>query len=399
MPVKRGPRPTDIAVSTAIEPALHGTQGAGQELDRLKRQLRHNERIWDGFRRIEIQMIGAQTLRELVGVLTTEFPRTFTRVDCVTLACFDPEYELTRMLEAGTAESERGAGIDIAGHFATLSYDALARLFPAPHKPVLGPCRDDVRSLLFAGHRGPLASVALAPLVLRNQLIGSLNQGSRDISHFSPETATDLLEHLAAVAAMCVDNVVNRERLRLYGLMDPLTGVANRRFFERRLGEEVERWFRRGEPLTAMLVDVDHFKSVNDRFGHQIGDRVLQEVAGLLGRDLRAADVLARYGGEEFVLLLPNASPAQATAIAQRVCAHVARHRFHDGDPPLSVTVSVGVACLNADSELDGDAPAAWLLQQADAALYRAKQTGRNRAVVAQSNAANATPPPLGDTR
>jgi len=397
MPVKRGPRPTDIPATAALEPVLHGAQGVGFELDRLKRQLRHNERIWDGFRRIEIQMIGAQSLRDVVGVLATEFPRTFTRVDCVTLACFDPEYELTRMLESGPAEGE-GGGIDIAGHFATLSYDALARLFPAPYKPVLGPCRDEWRSLLFAGHRGPLASVALAPLVLRNQLIGSLNQGSRDVSHFSPETATDLLEHLAAVVAMCVDNVVNRERLRLYGLMDPLTGVANRRFFERRLGEEVERWFRRGEPLTAMLIDVDHFKSVNDRFGHQIGDRVLQEVAALLGRDLRAADVLARYGGEEFVLLLPNTTPTQATAIAQRVCAHVARHCFHDGDPSLSVTVSVGVACLNADSELDGDAPAAWLLQQADAALYRAKQTGRNRVVMAQPSV-SATPRPPGDTR
>lgn len=386
MPVKRGSRFTETPDTPAgLEPALHGARRVGHELDRLKRQLRDNERIWDGFRRIEIQMIGAQTLPQLVGVLTSEFPRTFPHVDCVTLACFDPEYELTRMLEVpAPATSDGSDGALVAGRFVTLSYDSLARLFPVPHKPVLGPCRDELKSLLFAGHRGPLASVALAPLVLRNQLIGAFNQGSRDVTHFSPETATDLLEHLAAVAAMCVDNVVNRERLRLYGLMDPLTAVANRRFFERRLGEEVERWFRRGESLTCMLVDVDHFKAVNDRFGHQIGDRVLQEVASLLGQDLRAADVLARYGGEEFVLLLPNTTPGQATAIAQRICAHVARHRFRDGDPSLAVTVSIGVACLNADSEMDGDAPGAWLLQQADAALYRAKQQGRNRVVLAQ---------------
>lgn len=382
MPVKRGSRFTDTsAVPSGLEPALHGARAAGTDLDRLKRQLRDNERIWAGFRRIEIQMIGAQTLHELVSALTTEFPRTFPRVDCVTLACFDPEYELTRMLEAPPGD---GVSPDATAtsRFATLSYDSLARLFPA-RKPVLGPCRDELKSLLFAGYRGPLASVALAPLVLRNQLIGSLNQGSRDIAHFSPETATDLLEHLAAVAAMCIDNVVNRERLRLYGLMDALTGVANRRFFERRLGEEIERWFRRVEPLTCMLVDVDHFKTVNDRFGHQTGDRVLQEIAALLGRDLRAADMLARYGGEEFVLLLPNTTATQATTIAQRICAHAAHHRFRDGDPALAVTVSIGVACLDADSELDGDAPGVWLLQQADAALYRAKQEGRNRVVLA----------------
>lgn len=382
MPVKRGSRFSDSsAVSPGLEPVLHSARDTGHDLDRLKRQLRDNERIWAGFRRIEIQMIGAQTLRELIGVLTTEFPRTFPRVDCVTLACFDPEYELTRMLDAAPGE---GASPDttVVSRFTTVSYDSLMRLFPA-HKPVLGPCRDELRALLFAGYRGPLASVALAPLVLRNQLIGALNQGSRDIAHFAPDTATDLLEHLAAVAAMCIDNVVNRERLRLYGLMDPLTGIANRRFFERRLGEEIERWFRRVEPLTCMLVDVDHFKAVNDRYGHQIGDRVLQEVAALLGRDLRAADMLARYGGEEFVLLLPNATAAQATTIAQRICAHVARHRFRDGDPSLAVTVSIGVACLDADSELDGDAPGIWLLQQADAALYRAKQEGRNRVILA----------------
>lgn len=389
MPVKRGTRFSNTTDTTSgVERALQGSSlRPGSELDELKRQLRDNERIWGGFRRIEIQMIGAQALRDLVGVLATEFPRTFARVDCVTLACFDPEYELTRMLETSIRESGETsvAAVDVAGHFTTLSYDSLSRLFPAPHKPVLGPCRDELKSLLFPGYRGPLASVALAPLVLRNQLIGSLNQGSRDASHFVPETATDLLEHLAAVAAMCVDNVVNRERLRLYGLMDPLTGIANRRFFERRLGEEVERWFRRGEPLTCMLIDVDHFKSVNDRFGHQTGDRVLQEVASLLGRDMRAADVLARYGGEEFVLLLPHTTPAQAAAIAQRVCAHVARQNFGRGAESLSVTVSIGVACLNADSELDGAAPAAWLLQQADAALYRAKQNGRNRVVMAAS--------------
>jgi diguanylate cyclase (GGDEF)-like protein len=177
---------------------------------------------------------------------------------------------------------------------------------------------------------------------------------------------------------------VNQERLKLDGLTDALTGVANRRYCERRLQGEIERWRRRGEPLTCMLVDVDHFKSINDRHGHQTGDAVLKEIAGLLAQELRAADVLARYGGEEFILLLPNATLPQALAIAERVRERVARHSFALRAAPLRVTVSIGVAALGgAPAESDG-AVGEQLVQAADAALYRAKEGGRNRVVAAE---------------
>lgn len=363
-----------------------GRAGVEVELSRLEQQIRDNERIWAGFREIEIRMIGARSLRELVAVLVTEIPRSFLSVDCATLACFDPEYELTRLL-AGEELDDPGSGrataaLDVSASFVNVTHDSLSRLFPAPHRPWLGLCEPELQHLLFPAYPRALGSVALAPLLLRGQLIGTLNQASRAASHFTPRVATDLLEHLAAVTAMCLDNAVNRERLRRYGLMDPLTGIPNRRFFERRLGEEVDRWFRRQEPLVYMLVDIDHFKQVNDRHGHQAGDRALQQVAELLGRDLRGADVLARYGGEEFVMLLPGTTLRQGAAIAQRLCHNVARHAFTLPDKQtLAVTVSIGVACLNADTMLDGQAPGAWLFQHADAALYQAKQSGRNRVV------------------
>lgn len=354
------------------------------ELDRLKGQIRANERIWAGFRTIELGMIGAHSLRDFVSVVARDLPRTFPRVDAVTLACFDPEYELTRLLAPGDLEGGLVSGmdeVDPTAAFVNLSQDALRALFPASLKPRLGPCDGELQAMLFPTYARPLGSVALAPLVLRDQLIGCLNQASLDRTHFAPGTATDLLEHLAAVTAMCLDNAVNHERLRLYGLMDPLTGVANRRFFERRLSEEIERWFRRQEPLVYMLVDIDHFKQVNDQHGHKVGDRVLQQVAELLGRDLRGADLLARYGGEEFMLLLPNTGSPDGVKIAQRLCRAIAGHRFDGGDGPLAVTVSIGVACLDQTSEFAGQSPAAWLFEHADAALYDAKQSGRNRVV------------------
>jgi len=370
---------------------LAGTAVPGQpELDVLKRQIRENERIWAGFRNIELGMIGAQSLRDLVSVVARDLPRTFPRVDAVTLACFDPEYELTRLLAPGELDGRSGGGpddIDPTTAFVNLTQDALRTLFPASLKPRLGPCDRELQSLLFPGYGRPLGSVALAPLMLRDQLIGCLNQASLDRTHFSPGTATDLLEHLAAVTAMCVDNAVNHERLRLSGLMDPLTGVANRRFFERRLSEEIERWFRRQEPLVYMLVDIDHFKQVNDRHGHKVGDRVLQQVAELLGRDLRGADLLARYGGEEFMMLLPNTGGPDGVRIADRLCRAVAGHRFEGGEAPLAVTVSIGVACLDRSSEFAGQSPAAWLFERADAALYEAKQSGRNRVVADRTEA------------
>lgn len=361
---------------------------ADSEVAQLKRQLWHNERIWAGFRRLEVRLIGARSLRDFVGALAAEFPQIFPSVDCVTLACFDPEYELTRLLDAPLPTDGVDVAVtDLSGSFINITQESLRTLFAGMHRPRLGPCTRELQALLFPAYPQPLGSVALAPLLLRDQVIGTLNQGSLDPRHFTPDTATDLLEHLAAVTSMCLDNAVSRERLRLYGLMDPLTGVANRRLFEHRLGDEIERWFRRHEPLAYMLVDIDHFKRVNDKHGHHVGDQVLQQAAELLGRDLRGADLLGRYGGEEFMLLLPSTTLAQATGIAKRLCGNIAGHKFKvAGGRDLSITVSIGVACLDGEDRGGLQTPATWLFEQADKALYAAKQGGRNRVAVAPAN-------------
>ncbi len=349
-----------------------------REWARLRNQLRDNERIWSGFRQIEVQMIGAHSLNDLVKVITQGIPETFSGIDCVTLACVDPEYEMTRLLDTG---GESGLPPDC---FIAVSRETLDGLFTRPWRPRLGPPDEHIHSLLFSNNPNASGSVALAPLVCRGELIGILNQGSRDPGHFVPGTATDLLEHLAAVAALCVDNAINHERLKLDGLTDPLTGVSNRRFFERRLAEEIERWARHVGPLVCMLVDVDFFKQVNDRYGHQVGDRVLRQIASILGQDLRGSDVLARYGGEEFVLLLPGTTAIQGATIAERLRANIEHSTFVIPEGlDLDVTVSIGIACLEPGVDSYGHDPAVWLFQQVDAALYEAKQTGRNRVIQA----------------
>lgn len=343
----------------------------------LNRQIRENERIWNGFRQVELRMLGAQSLRELVGNIASDLPALFPNVHCVTLACVDPNLEMTRHLETAN-----GSPFE-AMPFVAVSPEALASIFPLPRRPILGPMDDAIRHLLFPVPDKELRSVALAPLVLRNELMGCLCQASRHAGHFRPDTGTDLLEHLAAVAAMCIDNAVIHERLKIDGLTDPLTGLYNRRFFERRLHEELDRWARRpGGSLVGMLVDVDHFKQINDRYGHPAGDRILQGVARLLGKELRGSDVLARYGGEEFVLLLPDTTEDQGYLTAERLRQQVESASWTGpGLATQKITVSIGLACLSREHCVTAANPGAALFQSADAALYKAKQAGRNRVV------------------
>lgn len=358
------------------------------ELDLLKERLRHNERIWNGFRAIELALIGADSLSSIVNTITGELPPLFKGVDRITLACLDPYREMERLVHdegplpmRPSSAPERVQNSQEAG-FVSLSDVQLAGLFTEPYRPRLGDCDADTQALLFPGCDRSLGSVALAPLVLRGELIGCLSQGSYDATHFVRDTATDLLEHLAAVTAVCIENRLNHERLKIDGLTDALTGIANRRFFERRLIEEVGRVQRAGKPLSCAMIDVDHFKKLNDTHGHRVGDRALHQIAQLLGMELRTVDVLARYGGEEFVLLLPETNSDLAGAIAERLRKRVAARPLVGTPGPVSFTVSIGCASLSAQQAITHRSPE-WLVERADAALYEAKKLGRNRVVLA----------------
>lgn len=331
----------------------------------MERQIRDNDRIWGIFRDLELQLIGAADLPDIIALIARTLPARFPRVGAASVALVDPKFEFTRLLPE-------------AEGFVRLTEDDVARALPNGRRPFLGPPRPGQCELLFPNRGRAFASVAVVPLMCRDQLIGSLAQASAVPHHFGAETHTDFLEHLAAVGAICIENAMNQARLKQDGLTDPLTGIANRRFFERRLQEETERSARTRRPLACLLADIDHFKSINDRFGHQAGDFVLQNVADALAALLRASDVLARYGGEEFVLLLPDTDEDHAAAIAERLRERVAGLEFSFEGRRAAVTLSLGVACL-AGPPRDDTESSLWLVQRADAALYRAKAAGRNR--------------------
>ncbi len=159
--------------------------------------------------------------------------------------------------------------------------------------------------------------------------------------------------------------------------LDALTGVPNRGALDSRMAEEINRWKRFRDPVTVLVWDLDRFKSINDTYGHRAGDRVLQEVAKCFAGRIRATDVLARFGGEEFVMLLVGTQMAEATKVANELRESVHGLRFHFRDTPVRVTTSCGMTELR-----DGDT-AETVFDRADAALYKAKDGGRNMCVAA----------------
>ena len=167
--------------------------------------------------------------------------------------------------------------------------------------------------------------------------------------------------------------------LKLENITDPLMDIFNRRYLEQRLKEEVTRTKRYKIPLSLLMLDIDHFKQINDQHGHLTGDKILSTMGNILKEQIRKSDLSARYGGEEIVILLPNTKEKEAVSLAERLRQFIETYNFSElQDNVLHCTVSIGVASLVEDDNLE----AKELLQRADIGLYQAKQTGRNKVVL-----------------
>jgi len=192
------------------------------------------------------------------------------------------------------------------------------------------------------------------------------------------EERTPLIQQMAELASLSIASLNLKAKLEMQSIRDSLTGLFNRHFMEIALERELHRAARQGTTLAVMMLDVDHFKQLNDTFGHEAGDVVLREVAECFRRSLREEDVICRYGGEEFVVIMPDATVDTATRRAEMIRFAVSEIRTHlRGELVGTVTVSIGIA-MYPDSGKDGGN----LIQLADAAMYRAKNAGRNQVVL-----------------
>jgi diguanylate cyclase (GGDEF)-like protein len=230
----------------------------------------------------------------------------------------------------------------------------------------------DPRYKVLSDSENRIRSLACVPLDCRSVRVGVVTITSSRIAAFD-QGDLELLAFLAKTMALDIENV----RLRRVSVTDPLTGAYNREFLQEHLPQELEMATRRGEPMAIAMVDVDHFKSVNDRLGHAAGDLVLAEVATRLRGMIRGDDRLVRYGGEEFVVILPRADAATAAEIGERMRMRLEEAPVVVEDEPIEVRISVGVAELRSD-----DQPST-LIRRADTALYAAKGRGRNRVEIA----------------
>jgi len=255
----------------------------------------------------------------------------------------------------------------------------------APLQIVLLSGFDEKRNLdeLFALGADDFISKPIAPLELQARVQAALIRYKSN----APRLRQEDQEHLSTLKAENLNlqrkynkiRSLNREleknnqELQQLASFDPLSGLLNRRTLFRRLEVEIERSLRINLPLTGIMADIDHFKRVNDNYGHQCGDKVIRKIGASLHKTLRKYDYAGRYGGEEFFVIFPNTNLEKALTIAERFRREIEETRFSCAKESLNLTISIGIAQFHP-----GESPDDWVAR-ADVAMYRAKQLGRNQ--------------------
>ncbi len=351
------------------------TERLRAQLDALLHHAHENQKKLERFEAIEFKLMAAESVADLLRIIGHDYTELF-KLDACSLLLEDSDLSLRRLLPESLLESAE--------------YNFLTLLnFPVELEKL-----HYMSSVICTGvyhsnrHRWlmdkpDIASIAVLPLIRRGKKIGVFCCGSRDKNRFKAHAASDFLQRLSFIMAVCVENALNLERLKQSSFTDPLTQVRNRRFFDQRLPEELNRRDRAKSSISCIFLDIDHFKSVNDNHGHGVGDDVLRQVAQRVQGVLRTHDVLARYGGEEFAVLLPDTGNEEAMMAAQRIINAVNRSRIViDKKVILTITISAGVSTIDCEQCFeDIQELGLKLLASADQALYDAKETGRNRAI------------------
>ncbi|MBT8083940.1 MAG: sensor domain-containing diguanylate cyclase [Woeseia sp.] len=350
---------------------------AQRELQRLTREVDRNSRKLKVTQERELKMLKAEDIAALLRVVLNDLKSSYA-LDSVSVVICDPNHDLRHLLLAGGHTVDDFSGLRFVD-----SLTGLAPQYIALRKPWLGQFSAADHSLILP-QGGTIRSIAVLPLRHKGKLLGSINFGSNDESRFTSLHATDFFAHFSVIASFALENVVNRARLLRSGQTDFLTGWHNRRYLQFRLKEELARASREGSTLVCLMLDIDHFKRINDTYGHAAGDEVLREIAHRVETQVRASDVAARYGGEEFVVLLPATDSKSAQALAERIRTAISATPIAvNDDVAETITASIGIASCAAPTKGDdlktlGES----LLARADVALYQAKSAGRNRVEV-----------------
>ncbi|MCU7833685.1 MAG: sensor domain-containing diguanylate cyclase [gamma proteobacterium symbiont of Taylorina sp.] len=334
-----------------------------------------NQQKLDRFEKIEFKLMAAESINDVLLILRDDYLKLFN-LDSSSLVLDDHDLSIQKLIPDEFHKKSKKK-------FLSLFHTPmdLNKLQFLPEKITTGAYQSIKHRWLM--YNPEIKSIAILPLIRRGKTIGIFCCGSNDPLRFQVHAGCDFLQRLSFIMAVCIENALNLEILKQSSLMDPLTQVHNRRFFDQRLPEELTRRDRNHAAISCIFLDIDLFKSVNDNYGHGVGDDVLCQVAKRIQTVLRTHDILARYGGEEFVALLPETPNEEALLVAQRIVAAVNKTPVAIGkNVILKISLSAGVSTLMTnDCYEDIQELGRKLLSTADQALYDAKEQGRNRAI------------------
>ena len=239
--------------------------------------------------------------------------------------------------------------------------------------------QDFTTSRYFQGRKNPLFSCKFCvtiPLMIENEIIGVMNLNDNESGHYNIGDL-DFALNVSEFVALSISNAMLYERAEKLSTTDGLTGLDNHQQMQTLLKNEVVRCRRYNSPLSVIMMDIDHFKEVNDTHGHQKGDEILLEFSSIIKKFCRSNDVAARYGGEEFFLVLPETRVDGAMNIAERIREEMANQKFQSKGKDFKVTVSCGISEFDSTHMQE----AAHLIKVADLALYKAIHEGLNRVI------------------
>ncbi len=367
---------------TEEDEALVRTLGAevlrAVDAERLMRDVRETraqtDRFYQAIQRLNRAKKLAEVLEELIGVARQMVPADLAAV----VLLDEDEPRRARVARVVAAPEVRGAvrleGLEFPADEGLVG-SALSRDASLPLAEV-----DPARTPVFGetSLRG-LASLKVVPLKAGAAVRGALVLGARQKGAYARDVVLQL-EVVAMQAGQSLERARLFDRTERLATTDGLTGLTNHRTFQERLEGQLAQAQRYGKRVSLLICDVDHFKSVNDTYGHPVGDEVLRGLARILAKEARGTDVVARYGGEEFAVVMPETDAAGAVVIAERIRDRVSRWVLETPQGPLRVTLSLGAATFPDDAQAK-----AQLVERADACLYHAKHHGRNQTVSAAS--------------
>lgn len=332
------------------------------EFEAVLKYMKENEKICRKFAEIESKLLAITRLKDFFDILLAGIADTF-----------DIPYVWLSVIKGGILADLISRSEDADTIISRVNFIAAGEYRKFIHnseKPVLANKYLTPYGVFFPQDRDlPMRSLAVSPVYVDGKLAGSLNLGDYTSTRFDPNMDISLLEQLTVKVSLCLSNVCAHERLHFHTCHDSLTGLPNRRALENVLHREFSRARRHNSDLSLIFIDIDGFRQINARYGHECGDLVLGYVGRNLAELSRRGDIVCRFAGDEFVLILPETAPETSESLMERIQDHLDKNRVHHQDVKLSITLTYGIASIDENGVHRADQ----LLKLADDRLYVSK--------------------------